>query len=230
MAWQESAEPCSKSAWLALTSCIVHAGRVQWLATGATTQADWRTSVDPIGFLRLRAERDSSDTQQSRRRRCSGCETAPACDNPCVRLGKSAGHDQMGKRRRYKWYWRVALAGLVFLAVLPLHWLKPANYVEHGLWVGAEAVGLLKPTPGAAMGSPVAGWGAFPLPPPWLRQLVQALKMGIVFLPNLWLALLAYDRLTFAPRWVDGHTYCGHCGRELQGLGKPNCPWCGAPL
>ncbi len=137
----------------------------------------------------------------------------------------------MTRRRRYRWHWRAGLALVGFLAVFPLSAaLKPANYVKHALWVVAEATGLLPVTPGAAMGSSVAGWRQFPKPGPRLRRVVPVLAIAFAFLPNLWVALVLYDRLTFARKWVHGHTYCGACGEEMRGLQEARCPSCGVAL
>ena len=136
----------------------------------------------------------------------------------------------MVKRPRYKWYWRFCLAGVAYFAVLPVQLLQPTNYLQHGAWVTAEALGILKPTPHAYMGSLIPGGRTFPLPPIWLLRTVAALVVGIALLPGLWAALVVYDWLTFGSRWVDGRTLCGGCGRELRGLTHPCCPKCGALL
>lgn len=137
----------------------------------------------------------------------------------------------MTRKRRYRWHWRVAMALVSFSAVFTFTLLvRPHQYVQHALLVLAEASGILSTTPSASMGSPVAGWRSFPLAEVWLLNLITGMGMAIAFLPNLWVALFVYDRLTFAAKWLDGHTYCGFCGTELQELREPKCPNCGAPL
>ena len=134
----------------------------------------------------------------------------------------------MVKRPRYRWYWRSLLACAAFLALLPIQLLRPGNYIQHGLWIAAEKSSVLKPTPGSWM-TGLSG-RTFPLPPNWLSSVVIALSMAFALLPSMWAALLAYDRLTFGARWVDGRTLCGGCGHELRGLTRPCCPTCGEML
>lgn len=137
----------------------------------------------------------------------------------------------MTRRRRYRWHWRAGLALVGFMAVIPLSAaLQPTNYVQHALWVVAEATGLLPATPGASMGSTVAGWRSFAMPGPRLRSVVAVLAIALAFLPNLWVALAIYDRLSFARKWVHGRTYCGACGDEMRGLQVARCPSCGVAL
>jgi len=136
----------------------------------------------------------------------------------------------MAKRPRHRWYWRFLLACVAFLALLPVQVLRPGDYIQYGLWIAAEASGVLQPTPHASMTSVVAGGRTFPLPPTWLSSVVLALTTAFALLPSLWAALLAYDRLTFGARWVDGRTLCGGCGRELRALTRPCCPTCGETL
>lgn len=137
----------------------------------------------------------------------------------------------MTRQRRYRWHWRAGLALAGFLAVIPISVvLKPSNYVQHALWLLAESVGILPATPGASMGSPVAGWRSFALPGPQLTHMVMVLAIALSFLPNLWVALAIYDRVSFARKWVNGHTYCGACGEELCALQVPLCPSCGVAL
>ncbi len=137
----------------------------------------------------------------------------------------------MTRRRRFRWHWRVGLALVGVMAVIPLSVvLKPANYVKHALWLVAEATGVLSETPGASMGSPVSGWRSFALPGSRLSSVVTVLAIAFAFLPNLWVALVLYDRLTFARKWVHGHTYCGACGEEMRGLQEARCSSCGVAL
>jgi hypothetical protein len=127
-----------------------------------------------------------------------------------------------------RWYLRGFLALLVFpLPLIPQRWLKPANYVTHGVYAVTEAVGLLPPTPSASMGSPVRGWRSFPMPPPWLTQVARAITVVAILLPSLWLTLFVYHRLTFCGLPSDRLTRCGQCGHVLRELEKPECLNCG---
>ena len=133
--------------------------------------------------------------------------------------------------RPMRWYLRGFLALLVFpLPLIPQRWLKPANYVEDGVYAVAEAVGLLPPTPGASMASRVPGWRPFPMPPSWLMRAALAITVVTILLPSLWLSLFVYHRLTFCGLPPDRLTRCGQCGRVLRDLAKPECPRCEQPI
>jgi hypothetical protein len=133
--------------------------------------------------------------------------------------------------RPMRWWLRGSLGLLVFpLPLIPQRWLKPGNYVTHGVLVAAEAVGFLPPTPAASMGSPVRGWRSFPSPPPWLMRVALAITVVAILLPSLWFSLFVYHRLTFCGLPPDRFTRCGRCGQVLRGLAKPECPRCEQPI
>lgn len=46
------------------------------------------------------------------------------------------------------------------------------------------------------------------------------------YVVNLVVVIAIYHWLT-SPCWIEGTTFCGHCGYRLRGLSHPTCPECG---
>lgn len=138
----------------------------------------------------------------------------------------------MTRKRRYRWYWRVAMALVVFVLLnRTTVQYAPAVHVERALLFLTNAVGVLPALESAWVDGPIPGWKNLQSKRSWIEEyLLPGIALGLAQLPLLWVALCVYDRLTFASKWLDGYTRCGACGQQLHDLETPRCPKCGSTI
>jgi hypothetical protein len=117
--------------------------------------------------------------------------------------------------RRPRWWWRIGLPLLLFVALADplLTWVRPQ--VVAGLYRAAAALGWLSDLAAGGYTAPDQG-RRIPLD-------IAALTLGVG--PALWIALRLYHVLS-----DNRGTRCGRCGNVLRGLREPRCPACGEAL